>query len=111
MALAHCLRRGGRQPDITLSIEKKTALYYNFYNASIRTQSHPHGTSMDLFTTPAGVNNIVLRMVNNAPGGCGNDLALDDITFRPCGPLISGMIDGLPGYAVSCVKDPRVNSS
>jgi len=40
------------------------------------------------------VNDIILRMVNNAPGGCGNDLGLDDITFRPCGPQISSSIDG-----------------
>jgi len=33
-------------------------------------------------------------MVNNAAGGCGNDLALDDITFRACGPLITPAITG-----------------
>lgn len=27
-------------------------------------------------------------MTNNAPGGIGNDLILDDITFRACGPVI-----------------------
>jgi gliding motility-associated-like protein len=34
--------------------------------------------------------------VNNAPGGinCGNDFALDDITFRACGPIIAAQIDG-----------------
>jgi gliding motility-associated-like protein len=28
-------------------------------------------------------------MVNNAPGGCGNDLAIDDITFSACNPVVS----------------------
>ena len=28
----------------------------------------------------------MLSLQNNAPGGIGNDLALDNITFRPCGP-------------------------
>jgi len=37
---------------------------------------------------------VVLRIVNNATGGCGNDLALDDITFRPCGPTIMANISG-----------------
>lgn len=36
------------------------------------------------FTTPASVTSLILTMVNNAPGGCGNDFALDDITFREC---------------------------
>jgi len=34
------------------------------------------------FATPVGVSDIVLKIINNSPGGCGNDLALDDITFR-----------------------------
>jgi gliding motility-associated-like protein len=33
-------------------------------------------------------------MRNNAPGGIGNDLALDDITFRPCGPIITSSVQG-----------------
>jgi gliding motility-associated-like protein len=41
------------------------------------------------FTTPANTNTVVIRLTNNAPGGCGNDLALDDITFKPCGPIIT----------------------
>lgn len=31
-------------------------------------------------------------MINKGPGGIGNDLALDDITFRPCGPTITPAI-------------------
>lgn len=36
------------------------------------------------FTVPQGETELLLSMVNNAPGGCGNDFALDDITFREC---------------------------
>lgn len=36
------------------------------------------------FTMPAGVGSVVLTMIDNVPGGCGNDFALDDITFREC---------------------------
>lgn len=38
------------------------------------------------FTTRTGVEAIQLTLRNNAPGGFGNDLALDNISFRPCGP-------------------------
>src|SRR3546814_16069144 len=30
-----------------------------------------------------------LVLFNDNPGGCGNDLAIDDIQFTPCGPPIS----------------------
>ena len=40
------------------------------------------------FTTPASVTDVVVTMTNLAPGGNGNDLVLDDITFRACGPII-----------------------
>jgi gliding motility-associated-like protein len=46
------------------------------------------------FTTPANNATIVLRISNTAPGGYGNDLALDDITFRPCGAKITAGIVG-----------------
>ena len=36
------------------------------------------------FTTPASASTLMLVMTDNAPGGCGNDFALDDITFREC---------------------------
>lgn len=41
------------------------------------------------FTTPPTTSSVVIRITNTAPGGCGNDLALDDITFSPCGPTIT----------------------
>ncbi len=41
------------------------------------------------FTTPANVTDVIVTMTNNAPGGNGNDLILDDITFRACGPIIN----------------------
>jgi hypothetical protein len=37
-----------------------------------------------IFTTPAFETSFTLVMVNNKPGGCGNDFAVDDITFREC---------------------------
>jgi hypothetical protein len=36
------------------------------------------------FTTPASTSTLMLVMRDNSPSGCGNDFALDDITFREC---------------------------
>jgi len=37
------------------------------------------------FRTVAGQESVVLKILNNGIGGCGNDLALDDIQFVSCG--------------------------
>ncbi len=36
------------------------------------------------FTTPAEASTFILTMTDMMPSGCGNDFALDDITFREC---------------------------
>ncbi|MDX1752602.1 MAG: T9SS type B sorting domain-containing protein [Salinimicrobium sediminis] len=40
-----------------------------------------------VFRSQPGQNKVVLKMFNNGIGGCGNDLAIDDIIFRSCGDL------------------------
>lgn len=47
------------------------------------------------FTLPPNENVVVLKMINNNVGGSaqpGNDLAIDDITFRACGPTIGASL-------------------
>jgi gliding motility-associated-like protein len=78
------------QPNITFSIETTSGVVLKTYNTgnippTSNVQWQQYGT---FFTTPANVTDVIVKMVNNATGGCGNDLALDDITFRPCGPVI-----------------------
>ena len=36
------------------------------------------------FTTPVSASSLMLVMIDNNPSGCGNDFAVDDITFREC---------------------------
>ncbi len=36
---------------------------------------------------PTGYANIVLEVINAGPGGCGNDLAIDDIVYGICDPV------------------------
>ncbi len=79
------------KPNITFTIATTNGTILKTYNTGdIPTTNAPqwnqYGT---FFTTPAsGSQVVVVTMTNNAPGGCGNDIALDDITFRACGPVI-----------------------
>ncbi|NNL09325.1 MAG: T9SS type B sorting domain-containing protein, partial [Croceitalea sp.] len=36
-----------------------------------------------------GQTSVILKMINNGAGGCGNDLAIDDIVFKTCGDNIN----------------------
>ncbi|MBD1392732.1 gliding motility-associated C-terminal domain-containing protein [Mucilaginibacter glaciei] len=78
------------RPNITFSIETVDGTVLKTYNTGDIPQGdfttfEEYGTS---FTTPSNGADIVVKMRNNARGGDGNDLILDDITFRPYGPTI-----------------------
>ncbi len=64
------------------------------------------------FQSQAGQSAIILKMFNNGEGGCGNDLAIDDITFRSCGDLvtISNNGEASEGFSV-CEEDTPVRLS
>ncbi|MBL7702508.1 MAG: gliding motility-associated C-terminal domain-containing protein [Ferruginibacter sp.] len=112
------------QPNLTFSIEKTDGAVLQTYNTgNIAPLSSPLWKQYGFFfTTPVGVTDIVLRIFNNAQGGCGNDLALDDITFRPCGPLLSPSITGVASnttslcegnggnYAFTCTVSGGINN-
>lgn len=86
----------GIRPNITFSIETPDGKVLQSYNSGdIPVEQTIIWKQYGFyFTTPVNVSTIVLRMKNNAPGGNGNDLALDDITFRPCGELITASVIG-----------------
>ena len=42
-----------------------------------------------VFQTLPSQTSVILKMLNNGVGGCGNDLALDDIVFKSCGDTIA----------------------
>ncbi|TLP82630.1 T9SS type B sorting domain-containing protein [Maribacter sp. ACAM166] len=42
-----------------------------------------------VFKTKPGQNSVILKMINNRGGGCGNDLAIDDIVFKSCGDNVT----------------------
>ena len=85
-----CLPNPAR-PKLVFNIETVTgSVLGTFTTGDILQNASPQWQQYGLFfTTPNNTNNIVLRITNNGPGGCGNDIALDDITFKPCGPKVT----------------------
>ena len=58
-----------------------------------------------VFQTLAGQNSVILKMINKGQGGCGNDLAIDDIEFKSCGDTV-GVTDSNNNTSVSLCSSP-----
>jgi gliding motility-associated-like protein len=101
----------GNQPNLTFSIERTDGTLLQSYNtAQIPATNSPQWKQYGFFfTTPSATSDIVLRIINNSQGGCGNDLALDDITFRACGPQINTSIAGTTASTVSVCEGTSQN--
>lgn len=52
---------------------------------------------------PAGISNIIFELINDAAGGCGNDIAIDDIVFGVC--------SATPAAALSTVTSGCIGGS
>jgi gliding motility-associated-like protein len=62
-----------------------------------------------VFTTGSETS-VVLKMKNNGVGGCGNDLAIDDIEFRACGELTTLSNPGFTGNILQVCENETLNS-
>lgn len=115
---------GFTQPQIILRIEKVNGgLIIQSPIIDIPTTSNPEGwEKYSIYFNSQGETAVVVKILNNAPGGQsfpGNDLLLDDIAFRACGPVVqagipndAGEISTLPGnHCVGVSKQYIIKSS
>lgn len=84
------------QPNIAFMIDGQTVCETG--NIQADEQWHTYRFS---FATAPGQTTVTLALRNSAPGGGGNDLALDNISFRACGPNIL-----LPATIPFCKSTP-----
>ncbi|TKB95154.1 gliding motility-associated C-terminal domain-containing protein [Pedobacter cryophilus] len=85
------------KPKITFRVEQEDGTLINTYSTGfINDTNSPEWKSYGFFfKSPSNVSKVVLKLINDSGGGCGNDIALDDITFRPCGPTILAQTVGI----------------
>jgi gliding motility-associated-like protein len=104
--------RNGIRPNLSFKIETPDGtVLQKFETGDIFQTSTPDWKQYGFyFTTPATNSKIVLRITNNAPGGNGNDIAIDDITFRPCGAKITANIIGNTDTVDICEGNTNVYS-
>lgn len=63
-----------------------------------------------VFQTLPGQTSVILKMRNNSNGGCGNDLAIDDIVFKSCGDSVSVATDQAEDFIVTCENQGSVSA-
>ncbi|WP_419800462.1 gliding motility-associated C-terminal domain-containing protein [Mucilaginibacter sp.] len=81
------------KPNITFRIESVSGNLLGSYNTgdipAIKENDPVVFTQYGgFFKSTTSGEDLIIKMINNAPGGAGNDFAMDDITFSPCGELI-----------------------
>lgn len=82
------------EPDLKLTIETLAGnILATYSTGNIQkandAQWNQYGV---LFKTPSTETELVFRISNNSIAGCGNVLALDDITVKPCGSKINAVV-------------------
>lgn len=104
--IVNLLNYSGKKPNITFTIQTTTGTPLKSYS----TKDIPDGVTpnwVQYATTfkTTDQTDLVLIISNSGPGGIGNDIALDDITFRACGPIISSSINNVPGDMNVCLDN------
>lgn len=92
---------GGIPNNVRFEIwdETDSVLLKSGDTGDINSTSNPEWKQYGLtFRSEPGQNSVILKMFNNGEGGCGNDLAIDDIVFRSCGDLTT-------------ISSPEINES
>jgi gliding motility-associated-like protein len=87
--IKNLLNYSGILPNVTFSIETTTGTVLGTGNTGDIATGNVWIQYPFTFTVPANTESVVIKMTNNAPGGIGNDIAIDDITFRPYGSQVS----------------------
>ncbi|RKR07063.1 VCBS repeat protein [Maribacter vaceletii] len=88
---------GRTEPDITVLIQQSGTTVYSFNTGAIAREPNGATNAWKNFTgsfTPTSNATLELVLINNAPGGGGNDLAIDDIQITQAFCDSNG--DGIP---------------
>lgn len=104
---------GFKYPNVTLRVRDATtgAVIAQGNSGDITSTSwRQYGMK---FVMPSGYPNVIIELINNGQGGCGNDIAIDDIQFGICDPTpvvsvgasSSGCLGGASVFS-STISDP-----
>lgn len=99
-SLPLCSGNPSKPVDVTFEIWNvtETTLLRTGSTGSINATPTSIWTQFGLtFSTLPGQTDLILKLINNGPSGCGNDLAIDDIAFTACNDLSKITSPGITG--------------
>lgn len=97
-------------PNLTIQLQTASGRTFARLNTGYIPRLHaPRWTQHRAqFVMPEGETSLRIVMSNNTPGGCGNDFALDDISFRECVISTPQVVRTPPQIIVEQKKQPPV---
>ena len=97
-------------PNITFRVSDTNGNLLGSYNTgNIPQTSSPTWIQYGFFFNLDSDTEVIITILNSAASGRGNDIVLDDIAFRPCGPTITNSIDGNNISSINACKDETIN--
>ena len=95
-------------PNITIRLQTAAGkTVAQFGTGEVERVRSPRWTQYrTIFTMPVSETSLIITMTNSRPGGCGNDFALDDITFRECIIKRNPVVKSTPKKPVVARKQP-----
>ncbi|QNK78813.1 T9SS type B sorting domain-containing protein [Winogradskyella sp. PAMC22761] len=98
-------------PDVTFRISDTAGNILGSYNTGdIAQTTSGVWVQYGFFFTLDNDEEVIITMLNSAPSANpGNDIALDDIAFRPCGPTITNSIDDEINSSIILCQNELVN--
>jgi len=91
--IINILKNPGIKPNVKFTIENDGVEIIPPFSTNDIQENTGWIRYAQTFVTPINLGIITLKMTNQNPGGNGNDLALDDITFSACGPSLIPSIE------------------
>ncbi|NJM78930.1 MAG: hypothetical protein HC854_03605 [Flavobacterium sp.] len=108
------MSRDGIPINVTFEIwnASDTVLLKSGSTGNINGSTTPIWTQYGLvFTMPAGQSAVILKMRNNGSGGCGNDLAIDDIAFSSCGDYSTITNNSITGNSITVCPNQTISNN
>lgn len=101
----------GANPNLTFSIYSLTGSLLGTYSSGEISASQPveWENRNFQFDLPAGSSDVILKVVDTAPFGCGNGFALDDISFSPCGGNLAIAFPGTNAQEIFLCEEKQPN--
>ena len=102
-----------RNPIIVMRIEQTDGTLINeITQPAIPRSATPTWVQLSMqFAIQTNTNTVVVKLINQGLGGCGNDLVIDDIGFQPVHPALTIQFTNSTGAETSVCADTRLTLS